>query len=551
MSIWHPLRNPIFRWVWTATVVSGCCVSAHDLAVAWTLNHLGASSLALSLVSTMAALPFFFFTVPAGAIADMVNRRQGMIVLYVWMAAVAATLSLLGIAGMLRPPVVLGSAFLVGMGFAGLGPFSSSMIPEMVSKRDLAPAITLGSVQMNVAAIAGPALGGLLLPVLGAPALFGLNAVCFLLMIVALRQWRPKCRHLPSETFYEALLTAGRYVRYAPGVQVTLARQALFALLVSAVPSLLPVIGLRRLGLGAASLGMLYTALGTGSVAAAVFLAQPLRNRLTPNRLTTVTGAFLALTLACLALSPNLAAALGATALTGVGWTLAASELWVAGQRAMPSWARGRVSSVHLTFAQGGVALGGLLWGCLAHAFGVQSALLSAAGMFLITLPLARWLSIDFTAQLTLEPAPLSTILHRNLHEPALTEGPVVVTVEFRVPLEHQPRFLQLMHALRPIILRNGAFSFRLDRDLGDPELIRLETMNSSWAEHLLQHERMTRDEHELWEAAQAVHTGPHPAPTRHFLSLREPLFGGDSNQPQELAPPLVGRTSDSAGGLG
>ena len=139
----------------------------------------------------------------------MIERRRAMVVLYLWMSAVAATLSLLGVVGFLRPRIVLGSAFLIGAGFAALGPFWSAMIPEMVSKKDLAPAITLGSVQMNVAAIAEPTLGGLLLPVLGAPALFGLNAACFLLMIVALRRWRPKRRKLPAESFFEALVTCG------------------------------------------------------------------------------------------------------------------------------------------------------------------------------------------------------------------------------------------------------------------------------------------------------------------------------------------------------
>ena len=292
---------------------------------------------------------------------------------------------------------------------------------------------------------------------------------------------------------------------------------------------------------------MLYTALGAGSVAAAILLAQPLRRRLSPNRLTTVTSAYLALALTGLAFSRHLPAAIGATALTGVGWTLAASELWVAGQRAMPSWARGRVSSVHLTFAQGGVALGGILWGTLASVLSVHAALLTAAACFVLSLPLARWLSIDFTAQLTIEPAPLSTILHRDLHEPALTDGPIVIMVEFRVPLERQSRFLQLMRALRPVILRNGASSFRLDRDLADPELIRLETRNSSWAEHLLQHERMTRDEAELWDAAQELHVGPRPAPTRHFLSLREPLYTGDAASPQELAPPSARQADETA----
>src|SRR6202007_2582425 len=189
-SIWISLRNPVFRNLWLASVLSGCCVSAHDMAATWGMNPLTPSPLLLSLLSTAASLPFFLLTFPAGALADMVNRKKLLSVMHVWLALTAAGLAVFGSLRLLTPFLLLAGVFLLGMGFACNGPTWGSVIPDVVTKEELASAVTLGGVQMNISGIIGPAIGGLLLPLVGANAIFALNGVAFLLVLIAIARWR-------------------------------------------------------------------------------------------------------------------------------------------------------------------------------------------------------------------------------------------------------------------------------------------------------------------------------------------------------------------------
>ena len=189
-SIWIALRNPAFRTLWLASVVSGCCVSAHDMAATWVMNTVSPSPLMLSLMSTAAALPFFFLTFPAGALADMVDRKKFLAVMHVWLALAAAGLAVLGSLKLLNPFFLLAGVFLLGVGFACNGPAWGSVIPDVVTKEELASAVTLGGVQMNISGIIGPALGGVLLPLIGSTAVFAVNAAGFSLVLVAVLQWR-------------------------------------------------------------------------------------------------------------------------------------------------------------------------------------------------------------------------------------------------------------------------------------------------------------------------------------------------------------------------
>jgi membrane glycosyltransferase len=216
---------------------------------------------------------------------------------------------------------------------------------------------------------------------------------------------------------------------------------------------------------------------------------------------------------------------LGVAALAGVSWTLAASELWVAAQRAMPSWARGRMNATHMMVSQGGMALGGVVWGGLAASVNVQFALLSAALLLLFSLSLAVPLSIDFAQRLDFDPAPLTTARHRRLQVPEPQEGPVSVTMEFEVEEEKRGRFLELMREMRLVYLRNGAFSWRLDEDLEKRNRFRMEMLVTSWSEHLQQHERMTRSELDTWQRIWALHAGKKGPVVKHYLSVNKELL--------------------------
>jgi MFS family permease len=401
-STWAALRNPAFRKLWIAAVISGTCVAAHDSAATWMMNIFTGSPLLLSLMSTVASLPFFLFTLPAGALVDKVNRQKLVCTINVCLAATAFALAVLGWMHLLNPYLILGSVFFIGVGFAINAPAWTSIVPQVVSEAELPSASTLSGLQFNISGIIGPALGGLLIPFAGAIFVFALNAACFLLVVLATRQWKQPTlpAKLPSESYLESFGTIIRYVRNAPGFQVVLARNFLFALFISVIPALMPVVGLKVLHLSSSNLGLLFTSMGAGSVVGTVFIIPWLRARFSPDSVTLSANLLLVLVYVLMALVRQTEAFFVVAALAGVGWTMSASELWVAAQRAMPSWARGRMNATVIMISQGAMALGGVIWGSAAAIAGASYTLLGAAVLFLTSLLLARRLSINFAGNL-------------------------------------------------------------------------------------------------------------------------------------------------------
>ncbi len=256
-SIFVALRNRLYRKLWFAALLSGTCVSAHDTAATWTMNSLGSSTFLLSLMSTVASLPIFLFTPPAGILADTINRRKLLCFINVWLAAAAGLLALLGLFHLVNPFVILFCVFLLGIGFAFHAPAWSAIVPEVVTNEELPSAAALGGLQLNVSGIIGPAVGGILLYFFGANWVFALNALCFIVVICALLQWKSAETEseAPLENFVESFANATRYVRYAPAIQVVLARNLLFAFFISVIPALMPVVGLKQLHLQPCTLG--------------------------------------------------------------------------------------------------------------------------------------------------------------------------------------------------------------------------------------------------------------------------------------------------------
>jgi MFS family permease len=292
--------------------------------------------------------------------------------------------------------------FFIGVGFAFNAPAWTSIVPQVVSDAELPSAATLSGLQFNISGIIGPALGGLLVPLAGANFVFALNAACFLLVVLATRQWKQPSlpAKLPSENFFESFGTVIHHVRYAPGFQVVLARNFLFALFISVIPALIPVVGLKVLHLSSSNLGLLFTSMGAGSVVGAVFIIPWLRTRLSPDCLTLFANLLLVLVYVFMAFVRQTEVFFVVAALAGVGWTLSASELWVAAQRAMPSWARGRMNATVIMISQGAMAVGGVIWGSATSIAGASYTLLGAAVLFLTSLLLARRLSINFAGNL-------------------------------------------------------------------------------------------------------------------------------------------------------
>ncbi len=506
------------------------------------MNTLTSSKFLISVMATVASLPLFFFTLPAGSLADLIDRKKLLCTMNLWLALSAGMLGVLGMFGLLNPFLILASVFLIGVGFAFSAPAWSALVPEVVSNDELPSAVTLGGLQLNLCGIVGPAIAAVVLTHYGANWIFFVNAAGFLLVILAIARWKRKEKQsrLPLENFFESFVGAIRYVRYAPGIQVVLARNVLFSLFISVIPALLPVIGLKEVLMNSADLGLLFTSMGVGSVAGAIIVIPWARARFSPNSLTIFASVLLAMVFVLMAVVRAIPLFMAVAALAGVSWTMAASELWVAGQRAMPPWARGRMNATHIMLSQGGMALGGLVWGGAAASLGVSFTLMAAAALLLSSLALAFPLSIDFTGKLNFDPAPPATQYHAMLHPPHPDDGPVAITIDFQVESVNRARFLELMRGVRLMHLRNGAFSWRLDEDLSECHFFRLEMLVASWSEHLLQHERITKEEQSNFEKAWSLDVRPDGPAVKHYISVNKELLGGKQANP--CAPPPAGQ---------
>jgi MFS family permease len=520
------LRNVSFRRLWSASVLSGICVAAHDCAAVWAMYKLNSSPLLLSLMSAVASLPFFLFILPAGALADVVDRRKLLWVMNLWLAVAAGSLALLGALGLLNPYLVLLCVFLLGVGFAFTAPTWPAILPEVVSNEELDSATTLGGLQLNIAAVVGPALGGLLLPLMGARWIFSLNSVCFLLVAVTIMRWKPAVApsKLPLENFLESFLTAIRYVRHSPGVQLVLVRNALLAFFISLIPALIPVIGLKEIGLNSLGCGLMFSAIGAGSVIAAVFLLGGMQARLSPNVLTISSNLVLGIVFVLMAFVRNQTLFIFVAGLGGIGWTLCASELWLAGQRATPNWARARMTATFFVVTQGAMVLGGIFWGTLTTIYGPNRTLIGGAILLFVSVIAAIPLSINFTKTLDLSVVPVTGFSHKMLYLPKADDGPVAIHFDIEVDSARHREFLEVMKHVRMVYLRNGAFSWRLHEDLARVNTYRIEIMVPSWSQYLLQAARLTKAENIILERARKFHVGSGSLTEQMFLCVNKEL---------------------------
>ena len=333
-------------------------------------------------------------------------------------------------------------------------------------------------------------------------------------------------RHCAMENFLQSFATAVHYVRYAPGMQIILARQVLFSVLVAAIPALLPVIGLKQLHVDAATLGLLYTIMGAGSVITSAFILPWGRAHYSPNNLSRLAAYLLALVILLMAFVRQTQLLLVVAAFAGVAWTSTANELWLAGQRAIPGWARGRMNATVIMFSQGAMALGGAIYGITAQKFGVTAVLAAVAVLILILLLtfqlLSSPLSIDFTQGLSFEPGALTPLSQHLIYAPQPRDGPVLITIDFQLDETRGRELDSFMNELRLIHLRNGAYSWQLFADPARPNHFHVEIMMPSWSQYLLQCERITKAEKQVIDRALSLQLKENPPETRIYIRVNK-----------------------------
>ena len=341
--------------------------------------------------------------------------------------------------------------------------------------------------------------------------------------------WRSRDRpsKLPLENFLESFFTAIRYVKHSAGIQVILIRSAIFTFFISLIPAIIPVIGLKEVELNAVGCGLMFSAVGGGSVIAALILMGWIRAHISPNLLTIAANLLLGIVLVLLALVRNPSLFICTAFAGGIAWTLCASELWVAAQRAIPDWARARINAAFFIVTQGATVLGGIIWGTAAVTFGPAHTLISGSILLFLSVLIAIPLSINFTRALDLTPVPVTGFSHKLLNLPSAEDGPVVIHYDIEVDRMRGREFLETMKHVRKVYLRNGAFSWRLHEDLGRYNTYRIEIMVPSWSQYLAQSERLTKAEKILLERARKFHVGNSAPEEQMFLCVNRELLNG------------------------
>ncbi len=518
-SPWTPLRHPVYRAIWIASFVSFLGTWMQEIGAAWLMTSLTSSPVLIGMVQTAATLPIVLLALPAGALADVVDRRRLLLVTQGWMLAASFLLGVFAINRSIGAPGLLVLLFAVGIGTALAAPAWQAIIPDLVDRHDVAGALALNGIAINCARAVGPAIGGFVVASLGAGAVFLLNAVSFIGLILVLARWRNPQRVslLPAEHLLGAMAAGVRYARHAPGLQAVLWRSGLFILSGSAIWALLPVLVRFDLGGDATSYGLAVGCLGAGAVAGA--LALPRVRRSADAGLivafATLIYAAASLVLALVRWPGAIAALLGTT---GFAWMLILTSLHTAAQSALAPWVRGRGLAVYYLVFFAGMAGGSFLWGSVASfAGGPRPALiLSAAGLVA---------ALAGTARLRLpgripEPGPPRHPAgppHLEADDPE--RGPVLVTVEYRIAPADAETFGRAMQEVRRFRLRDGAFRWHLLTDAEEPERFVESFLVESWIEHLRQHERITAADREMEAAARRFHRGGGPPRVTHFIA--------------------------------
>lgn len=517
-SPWAPLRRPLFRALWLATLVSNIGTWMHEVGAGWLMVTLDPSPVMVAFVQATTALPAFFLALPAGALADILDRRRYLLATQGWMLACAALLALMTYAGWIAAWSLLAFTFALACGAAMMTPAWAATVPELVPRNELHSAIALNSTGVNVARAVGPAVAGVLVAAAGPAIAFLLNALSFLGVMSVLARWRrePQPRELPPEGFFGAMRAGVRYVRAAPKLQCVMVRALAFFLFGSAIWSLLPLVA-RGAGGGAQMYGMLLGCVGAGAVSAALALPK-LRARWSRDRLVRGATWLLAVAMVLSGVARSPLVLVPAMLLTGVAWLSVLSTLHVSAQTAVPAWVRARALAVYLVMFSLGMTGGSVLWGAIASHSSVAVALIAAAAGALAALFLTRRYTLGGqeaadTADTVAWPAP------ETQGEIAPDRGPVLVTVEYRVAGENAAAFTDAMRELRRIRRRDGAMLWGLFRDTSDRERYVETFLVESWVEHMRQHHRATTGDQAVSDRVRAYHIGAEAPRVSHLVA--------------------------------
>jgi len=518
-----PLRHPVYARLWIAYVVTSLGTWLQNTGAGWLMTSLSPNPLTVSLVQAATILPFFLLALPAGAIADILDRRLFLVGTQVWTMAAAAVLAAMTIAHITTPASLLILTFAIGIGSAMTGPAWGAIVPELVPREDLVQAIALNGIGFNIARALGPALAGFLVVLAGSGFAFALFAASILAVIGALLSWRRAQSRsaLPREHLMGAIRAGMRFVANTPAMRATMVRSFAYALPAAAPWAVLPLVVREQLHLGAGMYGLILGLMGVGGVASGLLLPN---FRHHANRSTIVFASSLCscFGIAVLALARHWELAALGMAVFGVGWVAAFSTLQAAAQLSAPPWVRARALAIYQISYNGALAFGSFGWGWLGTWIGLSDMLLVAAIGGAITAVAVRFFGIDQAAA----GAPTAAVSQPPPEAPDAelaavlphARGRLLETMHYRATAAQRDDFLQAMDEVRMVRGRAGALFWQLYEDIAHPDGWMETWAMESWIDHLREATRLSDADQAALARASAFQRDPSvPVPHRYI----------------------------------
>ncbi|TGE12614.1 MFS transporter [Hymenobacter elongatus] len=519
-TLWTPFTYTLFRAIWLASVVSNIGTWMQTVAGVWLVTTLTTSALLVALMQTATSMPAFLLSMPAGAMADLIDRRKLLLFTQGFMAVVAFLLGVLTLVGEVSALGVLAFTFLLGLGVAVNAPVWQTVTTELVPRPVLPFAITLNGVSNNIARAIGPAVGGVIIAYYSSGWVFLLNGVSFLGTFAVVYSWKrsEEATTGPAENFTGALRAGMRYVRYSPAIYAVLFRTFAFAFGASAMWGLLSVVIARKLHLSSGAYGSMLSWLGAGAITGALLMGRA-GKWLNFNQRVLLGSLVYVGTNLCLALVTNVYWLYPVMFVSGIAWLMVMTSFSTTIQLHVPKWVQARVVSIYMLVFQAGISLGSITWGELADHASLEVALLVTAGWMLASMLLALPFPMRSAEGLDLAPA-------GHWPDPEVQgsidpdDGPVVVMIEYTVAVPDLAAFRQAAARLTRLRLRDGSLRAGVYSDVADVTRITEFFYVATWGEHQRQHYRFTREDQVIEAQVRQFHTGQIPPRVTHFLSF-------------------------------
>ena len=523
-SGWSPLTSSLYRTLWIASLFLYIGAAMYDVGASWLMTSLAPNPLFVSLITTATTLPIFLFAIPSGALSDIFDRRNILIITCAYMLIISMILGMLTLVSVTSPIVLLIFTFALG---AGMTMIRTPIIPIMsglVSSSELPAALTLSAVAGNLGRIVGFAVGGFIVAIVAPWAVFFLNSASFIGMIIVLSRLPKKSQinqqsSLPPENIIRAIRAQIRYIRYSQASHVLIVRAGLFTLCSSALLSLLPILAKHDLGLDSTGFGLLLGSFGLGAIIGGIVILPKLRSKISVESLIIGSIGLLAIVIFAMGYIRDFTILCVIMGIGGVTYITIISKFYTIGIKSAPRWIGARVLAIYLLILNGGLAVGSVIWGSMANTLGIQITLSVASLALGVTILAKKRYNTTLLDDLDFTPSGDHWSLPPELSiDPPQSDNQVLITIDYKIDPKLSNEFEKSVRELGRILKSEGMANWELfqdTKDIGHYIEIRIA---DTWTDHMRQHERVTKNVQIMEDKIRALlKDGPKPI-VSHYI---------------------------------